>query len=246
MNEVIVAQRRRDGGSLAVIGKTIAPHEATFAVARQCAEWKASLPLVTDLASARIVRAVLLPNLQSIDAAWRDLADMTTSDRPDEAVTEPQALRMLAGLYGALAKRQTDARDGAALLQVTAEMFSETDTALARVINVEPLPRHPVVLALAVKKLIATKVFAPAPSELRKALLEVRNRIVRLRCDVSPVLEMARAAERLVFQQDREGWRLPYVSGDVPSIVAVELVDYGDGQESWWSAVEALRHDEEA
>jgi hypothetical protein len=245
VNEVIVPPRRRNGGNSLVITETIAPYASTFAVAQRCAEWKAALPQVRDIASARDVRTTLLPNFQSIDAAGRELADML-SQRPDHPVTEALALKLLGSLYGALGKRNSDAHDAAALLQASAEMFSESDATLAKVINVEPLPRHPVVLALGVKRLVATKVFAPAPAEVRKAVLEVRDRIRLLQFDVPPLLKMTRDAERLVFNQDRNAWALPYMSGKVPSVVAIRLVDYGDDSAEWWTAVEALPHEEES
>ena len=81
MNELIVP-RHRNGSGLAVITDTIGRYHTTFAVAQRCAEWKAALPKVRDLASARVVRKTLLPNFQSIDAARRALADMT-SQEPD-------------------------------------------------------------------------------------------------------------------------------------------------------------------
>ena len=117
-------------------------------------------------------------------------------------------------------------------------------------LKVEPLPtasgRY---VALGLQKTGSRqKCLAPAPSDFCKALLEIRNRIRA--AAMRPFrwcLNMVRAAERLWCSwQDREAWRLPYVSGTVANIVAAELVDYGDGQESWWSAVEQLPHDEEA
>jgi hypothetical protein len=241
VNDLTIPRRR--GSGLAVITDTIAQHASTFAVAHQCAEWKAALPQVRDVESARIVRATLLPNFQLIEAARRALADMTSRE-PTAPVTESLALKLLGSLYGVLGKRNSDAHDAAALLQASAEMFSESDAALTKVINVEPLPRHPVVLALGVKKLIATKVFAPAPTEVRKAMIEVRDRIRLLQFDLPALLKMARQAEQIIFRKVRDEWALPYVSGTVPRIVAAELVGDGDDSADWWSAVDDLFDDE--
>ena len=149
MNDLTIPRRR--GSGLAVITDTIAQHASTFAVAHQCAEWKAALPQVRDVESARIVRATLLPNFQLIEAARRALADMTSREPKADRSANRSRLSCSSSLYNAPGKQIAMRTTPPALLEADAEMFSESDASLAKIINVEPLPRHPVVLALGVR-----------------------------------------------------------------------------------------------
>jgi hypothetical protein len=165
-----------------------------------------------------------------------------TSDNPRRRITKADAAEILGYLF-AVQRRNDKGADAASWLTACTEMI--TDTAIAQVIGVKPLPQHPAVLGLAIKKIVAEAIFPSVPSEVAKAMHEVHSKILLLRCDVWPLLKMARDAERIVFKQDREAWASPYVSGAVPSSVAVELVDYGDDSAEWWTAVEALFDDDE-
>jgi hypothetical protein len=239
MNEVMLPPR--GGNVVTVIGETLEPYETAFAVARRCSEWRTTLPtVVVNLATARIVRAQLLPAFDQIYFAARALSDML-SDNPRQRITKPDAAQALGFLFAAL--RQNDKGDAASLLAACTEMLTQSDPALASVIGVKPLPQHPAVLALAIRRIIATAIFPPQPSEVRKAMLEVRDKILLLQTDVRPVLALARAAERIAFKNDRDAWAAPYTSGAVPSAVAGYLVD--DSDDEMQSAVDELFDDEE-
>ena len=74
-------------------------------------------------------------------------------------------------------------------------------------------------------------------------MFEVRNKILLLQTNVRPVLAKARQRNKLVFEQDRQGWLAPYANGAVPSAVAGYLVDDSDDEMS--TAVDQLFDDEE-
>jgi hypothetical protein len=239
MNEIILRPRGGGGGDLTVIRDTLASYESDFAFAKRCSEFKATLPAVVDLATARVVRAKLLPSYDQIYLVWRSLGEIT-SDDPRHMITEVDAVRMLGYLFGALNKRSAKG-DVASLLAACVAMITD-DSALAEVTGVKPLPRHPAVLALAIHKVISTSIFPPAPVELGKAMFEVRDRIRVLQFHVWQVLDIARKAERIVFREDREAWLLPYASGEMPISHAVSIVD--DADDEWASAVNDLIPDE--
>ena len=122
----------------------------------------------------------------------------------------------------------TDVIEIGARLTACTEMIA-ADDALGYASGLKPMPRHAAILPLAIRRIIATAVFLPAPCEVRAAIFAVRDRICRLQAtELQPVLAKARAAERLVFKQDRDAWLAPYTSGTAPSAVADYLVDDGD------------------
>ena len=241
MKEIILPPRGGDSGALTIVTDVLAPYQSVFAVAGRCAYLRTALPAkIADVATAKIIRTKLLPCFEEIYFASRALADMV-SDNPRQRIAAADAVEMLGFLFGVL-RRNDKGADTASLLTACTEMFDE-DAALAQVIGVKPLPLHPAVLALAIRRIIDTAIFPPAPSEVRAAMFEVRNKILVLQTNVRPVLAKARAAERLVFKQDRQGWLAPYASGAVPGAVAGYLVDDSDSEMS--TAVDQLFDDEE-
>jgi hypothetical protein len=148
---------------------------------------------------------------------------------------------MLGYLFAVL-RRHDKGADAASWLTACTEMIVD-DAGIATAIGVKPLPQHPAVLTLAIRKIIASAIFPSVPSEVAKAMREVRTRILLVKTDVAALLKMAIAAERMVFKQDRNAWLLPYASGQVPSVVAHYILDEDDAE--WCEAVEALPHDDE-
>ena len=64
------------------------------------------------------------------------------------------------------------------MLAACCDMFSPMNDIIGEGMGLwKPICKHPVVLALAIKKLIATSVFTPSPSELREAMATVTHRI---------------------------------------------------------------------
>jgi len=234
MNQLMVPPRA--GGGLTIITAALADYEPAFAIARRCAELRKSLPVtVQNLHTAKMVRATLLPRVDEIYSSWRTLVDMTSAE-PRRRIARPEAAEMLGYLFAVL-RRNDKGADVASLLTACVEMLAD-DGALAAAIATKPLPRHPAVLALAIRKIIATAVFPPAPAEIATAMQEIFGRLRMLRSQVWGVFQVAIDAERLAFKEDRAGWALPYTSGKVPSVVACHLVDDSDAE--WSGAVNDL------
>ena len=124
-------------------------------------------------------------------------------------------MKLLGTLDGALSKRNSDAHDAAALLQASTEMFSEADAALAKVINVEPLPKASGRAGARREAAGRDKGFC---SRTGRGEEGGAGRYV-----TAPVLGIRRAAGALndarcrappVFNQDRDAWAIPYMSGE--------------------------------
>jgi len=151
-----------------------------------------------------------LPHVAAVEAAYRALRKMTSSG-PRDPITQGMAPAMLSHLFGALGKKA----DAEKLAACANKLW-------------EPLPKHPAVLAIAIKKLIATQIFSPAPKELREAMMEARERLVLLKLYVTRWLEIAERADKIVFEQDRTAWDTAYarLNSSVP-LAMLAFSDYG-------------------
>jgi hypothetical protein len=71
----------------------------------------------------------------------------------------------------------------------------------------KPVPRHPAVVALAIRKLMAEKVFEPTQSELADACREAGGRMLDRYLKVCRICSQIRSAyEYLLAQEDRSVW----------------------------------------
>lgn len=172
--------------------------------------------------------------------AHRQLLDILIANPADE-ITPAAAGDMLSALFGALGKRKADQM----MLGACVSMFAPACAALDEVIGVKPICRHPVILALGIKKLIATSVFTPTPAELRAAMAEVRAEIAVREAWLSAFLNWIDVADRLVFAQDRAAWEAAYarVDGSVARAMLCGLNE-GPGEETApsprWQALRAV------
>ena len=94
------------------------------------------------------------------------------------------------------------------------------------------VPTHPLVLALAIKQLMAEKTFEPAESELRAALEKVEQRLTLHRSYLSGWLGRLERADEIVFTFDRPAWDRAYanVHSDVPRQMRARLFEDGPGE----------------
>src|SRR5262249_48794094 len=134
-------------------------------------------------------------------------------------------------LFGVLAKKKADAADENAtmLLAACADMFDPMNDMLGRTTGLwKPVCKHPVVLALAIKKLIATQVFTPSPSELRAAMGEARQRLDAAKRRLDNFLAWMKQADKIVFAFDRAAWEAAHARVDsrVPSAMVAHS-NYG-------------------
>jgi len=164
-------------------------------------------------------------NLPAVDMAYGKLFDILNPSSDDE-VTHALATKMLSVLFGALAKKKADAADEntAMLMAACADIFHPMNDVVGETTGLwKPVCKHPIVLALAIKKLIATSVFTPSPSELREAMAEVKDHLSSRADWLCTFFDWMGKADKIVFEFDRPAWEAVCARHD--STVVLSLRD---------------------
>jgi hypothetical protein len=224
----LTVPRSKGGSGLALINRTL----SKFAEPLQMLSWcqaemdHAHVYLGDDepgdaryLAPARHVLNQQLRHYASACAAATALRDIV-ADRPSLQISQASAVKMLGALIGALSKQKNpSAEDTATLLLSCADMFDPVSNAVAATTGFwKSVGTHPLLRALATKRLLAKQKWTLAPSELREEMEWVRDSLdKRLRFWVEPWIAMVERADRIVFEHDRAAWQHAYHA--VPSSV---------------------------
>jgi hypothetical protein len=168
--------------------------------------------------------------------------------RPRWQITQSEASQMLTYLFAAMGKRRGD--DTTAKLLACADIFSPSSNALGAALDLwAPTPRHPAILALAIRQLMAAKVHEPAESELREALATVKQTIANQHHWVTQWLDVLERADRIVFRFDRPAWDAAYQAVDsrvaqamLPTMEEPTLDDDGNrvAGSPRWQALQSL------
>jgi hypothetical protein len=87
----------------------------------------------------------------------------------------------------------------------------------------KPVSKHPVVLALAIKRLIAKSKCVPSPSELRETMELVLERLGSLGGAAQRYIEAVQEADKIVFALDRAAWTAMYASAGINSQVPLAM-----------------------
>jgi hypothetical protein len=140
-------------------------------------------------------------------------------------------------LFATLSKRKVDDDNAAMLLASCADLFNPMNDTIGSPSRLwKPVSKHPVVLALAVKRLIATSKFMPAPSELRDTMELVVEKLSSLGACTQMFIEAVEKADAIVFAFDRPAWNASYarVSSQVPLAMQGRLQDEEPGEGRAW------------
>jgi hypothetical protein len=136
-------------------------------------------------------------------------------------LSSADATAMLHYLFGAMGKRRGD--EAAAKLIACCDVFSPTSNALGEALGLwKPVPSHPVILAIAIKQLMAAQTFEPAEAELREALAKVHERMYVTEGYVEQWLAKIDRADELAFTFDRPAWDAAYASVDCKVVAAMQ------------------------
>jgi hypothetical protein len=164
--------------------------------------------------------------------------------RPFEPITYEQAKAMLHVLFVSMTGKPRI--DEAAMVKLTecAEIFSPTNNALGEALRLwRPVPMHPVTLALAIKRLKASKTFEPSEEELRDALDKVAKECARLECDASEWVTRLQKTDALMFEADRDGWDAAHAAANNDGAEAfVVMWATNDDDGPYGDALNALRN----
>jgi hypothetical protein len=85
------------------------------------------------------------------------------------------------------------------------------------------VPKHPVILALAIKDLLAKEEWSPEQPKLRAAMKRAREELLSLQFAVGPYFDALDRADEIIFTFDRAAWDRIYadVDGCIPLMMAI-------------------------
>jgi hypothetical protein len=227
------------GDGLALINSQLAGFAEPIAVADRCraqlhrSDVSTYLPDARFLDRAKIVHRLWLPEFAQARAAFDQLFEIAVFDAPPrEPITHATAVAMLSVLFGALTKKKADDENATTLLDVSADLFNPVNDAVGLGSGLwAPVSKHPVVLALAIKRLVATSVFTPSPAELRSAMKRARDSLGMLARYAESFAELIGHADEMVFAVDRPAWDSAYTSVSANVITAMrDSIDDDDAR----------------
>jgi hypothetical protein len=217
-------------GGLALMRKTVTGLAQPLMVAEHCQRLANSGDYLGEGESesrfvepAKVTHARLLRHAVEISAANDALWEVMLCDPSDEIGYE-HAIAMLSVLFGALGKKKSDAGDGnaAMLLMATADAFDPVSSVIGSASGLwNSVSKHPVVLALAIKHMLATQVFQPSPAEVRQAMTFVRQRIGVLQHWTSTALAHLDRADETLFRFDYAAWTAAYANADSSAVMSM-------------------------
>lgn len=135
-------------------------------------------------------------------AAARNMLWQVEGER--EKIDRATALAMLHVLFASIGKRKGD-EDSAILLAAAADMFNPVNHHLCDVTGVKPLNRHPLILALAVKRIVSTAKWTSC-AELAEAMEYVTHFIRISTWALEFMVDAIEDADEIVFERDRAAW----------------------------------------
>jgi hypothetical protein len=221
MNELVrmpgkAIAKPRKGSGLVTMNRALEDFAPALAISRRRRlQWEASICVIGIIGEPRSVDTAkkihdgFLPALVEMDLAWQALWNVQ-SGHP--AVDRATALSMLNVLFAAIGRRKTD-EESAILLDAAADMLDPVNDVLDGIGGVEPINRHPLVLATAIKTLIATAKFTSC-AELREAMAKVANSINNSVWHLEFMTERIHTADAMLFEKDRATWDAAYANVD--------------------------------
>jgi hypothetical protein len=232
-----------NSGGLTLIKQTLADYGGSLAILGECETDMLSQKFPTYLGEGEIseryldgARDVLncllrhYPRVKSASSTLDRIVGRYGLRAP--VIAQPEAMLMLSVLFGALSKKKSDGDDNAGMLLLAcADMFDPTNDFIGKVTGFwKNVSQHPLILALAIKRLLATQTFCPSPCEVREAMVYVKDIIEkRMGFWLHPWLRLVERAEQIVFAFDRPGWKAG--CGQMDSSVLRAMLDNCFGEE---------------
>jgi hypothetical protein len=198
------------------------------------------------LANAKNNQQRMLPSAALVRTTLIALRPIMNPDLFGIRISYATAVQMLPALGTLIAAKR---EEKTALLESCAEMFAPGMDAIGQATGLwQRVSKHPVILALALQKLLNVKVFA-SQAELRTAMLDAEKKIKSLFSAAESWMNLLCDSDHILFERDRAGWRLAYsnVSGEIASamLASVEMdEDAGDDEDAIsprWAALNELR-----
>ncbi len=134
-------------------------------------------------------------------------------------ITRPDAVMMLAVLFGTLGKKGTDSKT---LIRACIDMLTPNSDIIGEATGLwKPINNHhPVVVALAIRKLVYGSVFTSVPSCAAHCRPRATASCGSIQ-DTDRWMKLLQASDRMVFKKDRAGWDRAYanVGADVATVM---------------------------
>jgi hypothetical protein len=162
-----------------------------------------------SIVASKTVHQMLLRYAPAIEEALERLGEITDPD--EEALIKPKlAAQLVHTLFNAVVgKKRTD--EDEEKLQACLLLFDPTVNDIGPATGLwREVPRHPVVVALAVLDLINKQVFSPAASELASACRRAHNRLSRQYQYMETIIKRLQCAEEILFDYARDEWAAIY------------------------------------
>ena len=195
------------------------------------------------LATAKRAHGEFLSSFAAVKHAHQVLKDIVVG-APRFPLTHVTASKMLTVLFGAFSRKRADDANSAIKLAACADMFTPVSNIVGVATGLwKPVSTHPVVLALAIKRLFARKVFEPSECELREAMQEAWGRLLTLADRSEEWIKAVARADEIIFELDRPAWQMDYanVGSSVPLMMQDELgEDDAPTQTPRWRALNEL------
>jgi hypothetical protein len=195
-------------GALQCMNQTLGHFAPALAIShRHSLIWDASICTIGvvgvpyTIVDARKIHRGFLAAFSEMDEACEVLQQVKDGHPPVDHAT---ALALLNVLFAAIGKRKND-EESAILLNAAADMFNPINDILGCITGVEQINRHPLILAIAIKQLIATAKFTSC-AELREAMAKVVNSIAIDVWRLEYMMEKTHNADAMLFEKDRATW----------------------------------------
>ncbi len=211
--------------------RQLAPHLETAVQCRRDEETIANCParevrdeegLIRGLYSAsysdKWKRELRFPRAMQVHDAKELIGSICSGE---ESIDAKLAIKMLSVLYKTMSKNKAGENTEMLLLSCV-DLFDPVSDSIGVSIGLKSVPRHPIIVAFAIKRLIATKVFTPAPSELIEACISARRHLERMLRDLTNWLYNLDCEDTRLFWKDRDEWASIYTTPE--SIEAAETI----------------------
>lgn len=160
------------------------------------------------LEEARLTRETLLPRFVEVRRAYDVLSSVCDGEQDIDA---PTALKMLSVLHRVLQKK----KDDPVSLMAFASLFDPDVDSVGVSLNLwKEVPRHPVIVALAVQYLFHAQVFTPTPAELCDACRNVGGRLKARYRDTMQWMHQLSKADAELFETVRDEWASIYTTSE--------------------------------
>jgi hypothetical protein len=175
------------------------------------------LVATAELHASKLIHGTWSQRFLDVRSAFDVLADIVKGDHKIDAQT---ALKMIAPALRVMTKK----KDDPVVLMSFAMLFDPVIDAVGVGLSLwKEVPKHPVVLALAIQRLFHKQVFQPAPSELIDECHLVAGWLKHYHSKTWDWLQQLSNADACLFEHAREEWNNAYTTPEQLAAAPINL-----------------------